>query len=112
MSAGTVVSWPASRTPPPPDHLASRVAQLVATASAARAAEGSLVEPLLDAAEGAMRGLLRDGCLTRGSALDLLAVDAIVTYAFEAAADRPEEIEALATGALSRIAALAEPYRA
>ena len=42
-----------------------------------------------------MRALLPDGCLTRQSALELLAVDAIVTYAFEAAA-------AIITAALAR----------
>jgi hypothetical protein len=59
-----------------------------------------------------MRSLLGDGCLTRASALDLLAVDAIVTYAFEAAADEPGRLERRASDALARIAALAEPYQA
>ena len=59
-----------------------------------------------------MRELLLDGCLTRDSALELLAVDAIVTYAFEASADRPERLEDIAGAALARIAALAEPYDA
>jgi len=56
--------------------------------------------------------VLGDGCLTRDSAIDLLAIDAIVTYAFEAAADDPERLEARTRGALERIAALAEPYPA
>ena len=67
---------------------------------------------LLDAAGEAMATLLHDGCLTRSSALDLLAVDALVTYAFESAADEPERIDAHAHQALATIAALAEPYRA
>lgn len=111
MSAGTVAGWLASRTPAPPTQLASRIEHLVTTASAGHNSALAPVELLLDAAERTMRGLLLDGCLTRESALDLLAVDALVTYAFEAAADRPEELEALATGALARIAALAEPYQ-
>jgi len=112
MSSGTVASWLASRTPPPPGQLASRIAQFVATPTDAGATGVAPVERLLDAATDAMSALLHDGCLTRNSALDLLAVDALVTYAFEAAADRPDELEMLATGALARIAALAEPYRA
>jgi hypothetical protein len=57
-----------------------------------------------------MVGVLHDGCLTRSGALDLLAVDALVTYAFEAAADDPHSLEARTSAALARIAALAEPY--
>ena len=68
-------------------------------------------DALLDAAETAMTDVLRDGCLTRESGLNLLAVDALVTYAFEAAADAPDQIDARTDAALSRIAALAEPYR-
>ena len=41
-----------------------------------------------------------------------LAVDAIVTDAFEAAADHPEQLEDRAAEALARIAALAAPYEA
>ena len=69
-------------------------------------------EELLGAAREAMAALLQDGCLTRPSALDLLAVDALVTYAFESAADEPQRIDALAHHALATIAALAEPYHA
>ena len=38
-----------------------------------------------------LRALLRDDCATRASALDLLAADALATYAFEAAAESPAE---------------------
>jgi hypothetical protein len=69
-------------------------------------------ETLLDAASTAMASLLTDGCLTRASALDLLAVDALVTYAFEAAADEPEQLDARAKQALARIASLAARHRA
>lgn len=67
---------------------------------------------LLASAESAMTALLGDGCLTRESALDLLAVDALITYAFEAAADEPDRLEERSEQALAAIAALAEPYRA
>lgn len=65
---------------------------------------------LLDAAEQAMTTLLDGGCLTRESGLDLLAVDALVTYAFEAAADDPGQLDACARTALVRLAGLAERY--
>lgn len=99
-------AWLASRAPAPP-ALAARVRAM------ASAGGGPTVHPtdaLLASAERAMRSLLRDGCLTRESALDLLAVDALVTYAFEAAADEPQALEERAGKALARIAALAERY--
>ena len=106
----SVTDWLASRDPAPPRELASRIAAI-----APRAADRTNVsrsDELVDAGEAAMRTVLRDGCLTRSSALDLLAVDAIVTYAFEAAADDPEQLEERAAEALGRIAALAAPYEA
>ena len=80
--------------------------------TAHRADRPASSEELLGAAREAMGTLLHDGCLTRPSALDLLAVDALVTYAFEAAADEPSSLEARAGRALARIAALAEPFSA
>jgi hypothetical protein len=103
----SVTDWLASRDPAPPRELASRIA-----AMAPRATELSRADELLDAGEVAMRTVLHEGCLTRSSALDLLAVDAIVTYAFEAAADDPDQLEERAAEALARIAALAAPYEA
>lgn len=110
----SVAAWLATRTPAPPRHLAERVEALCAPSAARRAAsdDATIAEQLLDATEDAMRALLPHGCLTRESALELLAVDAIVTYAFEASADQPEQIEQLAGAALARIAALTEPYDA
>ena len=68
-------------------------------------------DTLVDVASSAMAALLPDGCLTRSSALDLLAVDALVTYAFEAAASDPEQLDDTARQALARIAALAAAHR-
>ena len=77
--------------------------------------EGAVIETtpaaaLISAGETGMKTVLGGGCLTRDSALDLLAVDALVTYAFEAAADAPEVLETLSTDALRRIASLAEAH--
>jgi len=44
---------------------------------------------------------------SRGTALDLLAADALVTHAFECAADSPESLPAMAEAAMRRIAMLA-----
>lgn len=107
MSAREPLSaWLRARTPVPPPQLVARIDAM----TAATAAHDAAADVLLASAEAAMAGLLRDGCLTRESALDLLAVDALVTYAFEAAADDPEHLEDRAIRALARISTLAEPY--
>ena len=80
--------------------------------AAGAASDRSLPDALLDAGITAMSAVLGDGCLTRNSALDLLAVDALVTYAFEAAAEEPELLETRTKHAMTRIAALAAPYEA
>ncbi len=103
-----LATWLRARTPAPPDALAARLESL----TAGHEASAPSAQALLEAAETGMRALLRDGCLTRSCALDLLAIDALVTYAFEAAADDPDDIDVRAADALRTIAALAEPYRA
>jgi hypothetical protein len=77
-----------------------------------QAAGSDTSDRLLAAAEHEMTILLTNGCLTRDTALDLLAVDALVTYAFEAAADDPATLEDRAKQTLARIAALAESHSA
>ena len=108
MTAGPTVDWIRARQPAPPVSLRARVEALAAGASLRAPPADALVE----VAEVAMRDLLRAGCETRERALELLAIDAIVTYAFEAAADDVASLEARTHAALVRIAALAEPYRA
>jgi len=105
---GPVSTWLRGRTPVPPPQLAARIDALTARI----ADHAPSADAFLDAAEAAMGTLLRDGCLTRESALDLLAVDALVTYAFEAAADEADQLENRAARALTRISALCEPYDA
>lgn len=102
--------WLTSREPEPPHQLASRIAAMTTRTSGAPSL--SHADELVGAGEAAMRTVLQGGCLTRSSALELLAVDAIVTYAFEAAADEPDQLEDRAADALARIAALAAPYEA
>jgi len=102
----TVGAWLAAVQPAPPPALAARLAVLLQpyqTLSATHVPESCLAagEHLLDA-------LLASGATTRGTALDLLAVDALVTYAFQAAADEPQRLEARAARAMARIASLPE----
>jgi len=66
----------------------------------------SVPEACLEAGERLLDELLVSGSTSRGTALDLLAVDALVTYAFQAAADSPDRLEARAARAMARIASL------
>jgi hypothetical protein len=103
---GLLSAWIRGRSPAPPPDLLSRIEAL-----AARAPSMAIpADALLDAAATAMAHVLRGGCLTRGTALDLLAVDALVTYVFEAAADDPQQLDARTESAMAAIAGLAEPY--
>jgi hypothetical protein len=94
------------RSPAPPEALAGRIRELVAASDARR--EEAVPERLLQAAQSVLARLLRDECKTRQSALDLLAADALATYAFEAAADEPERIVERTDLAMAAIAALAD----
>jgi hypothetical protein len=59
------------------------------------------------AGEGLLTRLLSGDCTSRDCALDLLAADALVTYAFELAANDPSRIGERAQQATARLAALA-----
>lgn len=73
----------------------------------ARAAVNEAAE-LLAAGESLLAGVLRADAGSRCTALDLLTADALVTHAFERAADAPSSLPALADAAMRRIALLAD----
>jgi uncharacterized membrane protein len=60
----------------------------------------------LDAAERVLSELFVDGIGARREAADLLAADALVTYALEFAADEPAEFHHHATHAMRRFGQL------
>jgi hypothetical protein len=101
----TVADWLATRTPEPPAELAERVRRALGPMLERSARE--VPDAALAAAEAMLRELRRDGCACRAQALDLLAVDALVTYAFEAASEEPDALAARADAAMRRIAELA-----
>jgi len=100
----TVAEWLAQVEPAPPPALAQRLLELMAQDGARPSQE--VPDVCLEAAERALALMLAAGSTSRDSALDLLTVDALVTYAFQAAADAPERIEARAMRAMQRIAAI------
>ena len=87
--SGNVISWLASRTPAPPTALAEKMAEALG------AREGEIPDALAAAAIDELRRVLAsDG--GRDVAIDLLAADALLTHACEAAAEAgPEALERL-----------------
>ena len=101
----TVGGWLSTREPAPPRRLAARIELAIRAEAARPTAEAS--ESLLEACESLLRHVVERPAAGRESALDLLAADALATYAFEAAAVVPESLEASARDAMRRIGALA-----
>jgi len=106
MSAteGSVGAWLSALQPPPPPALAERLRVLLAPY--AEQSASTVADACLEAGERLLDELLASGSTSRGTALDLLAVDALVTYAFQAVADVPSNLEERAARAMVRIAAL------
>jgi len=105
-SPATVSAWLDQLTPPPPPALHRRLRELLATDAHRPYADVPAV--CLAAGEARLATLLAERATKRASALDLLAVDALVTYAFEAAADAPDTMEQVAADSMIRIAEIPE----
>ena len=105
----TVRAWLASRTPLPPPLLRSRVTEALGSALERDASETEHL--CLEAAERVLERLVDDNAATRHEAVDLLAADALVTYALEYAAEHPEGFEEHARGAIERFGRMSEARR-
>jgi hypothetical protein len=97
--------WLRQRTPTPPADLLARVQETLGARCDEDAGHAS--ELCVAAAEELLRELLARPSTGRDSALDLLTVDALATYAFEAASREPELLAARADDAMARFAATA-----
>ena len=96
--------WLSARRPPAPALLSER---LVAALGSVLPVPDRTDDLLLGAGELLLAQLLRGGCASRAAAHDLLTVDALVTYAFEASIEEnPSNVEAKAAAAMRRIAAI------
>lgn len=100
----TVSTWLGGRTPPPPDLLRARIT--FALGDAAEDDLASTARVCLEAAERVLTRLVGAGGGERGEAADLLAADALVTYALEFAADAPARFGDEAAGAMERLGKL------
>ena len=69
------------------------------------------MDAFIEASGALLRRVLEGGTLARANALDLLAADACVTWAFEAAADDPGAIANHAERATRGIAAIAAQFQ-
>jgi hypothetical protein len=100
----TIGEWLTTRSPAPPPQLMQRVRDALGdtTNDDARLAADRCV----DAAERMVAQLWRDGRTGRESAADLLAADALATYAFEAAGDDPARLVERAQSAMVRLSRL------
>jgi len=80
-SRGEILSWLDERRPAPPTTLSRHLRRVV------RDSPGSLPDDLADAGVALLERVLSRPEGGRELALDLLAADALVTYAFEAQAE-------------------------
>lgn len=103
----TVLAWLQSRTPAPPPALMARVVEALGDRATADVSQAS--SACLDAAAALLERLVEPETLGREGAIDLLAADALVTYAFESAAVDVEQIDERAELAMLRLADIAAP---
>lgn len=101
----TVGEWLAARTPPPPAPLRAHIE--AALGDGLRDDAMKAPERCLAAAEAILAELVARADARRESALSLLAADALVTYAFEAASAEAAGLDVRARDAMARLAALA-----
>jgi len=101
----TLSAWLDARRPAPPVRLRALIDAALGRDLESDASDGAAA--CLRAGEQLARELLQENATSRESALDLLAADALVTYAFEAASERPRDLAAQCREAMVRIAALA-----
>ena len=106
MSArARVEAWLAARTPPAPALLAERLATHVRAVPPERLG-GSMTDAMGALGLAALQASLARGETGDEAALDLLAADAFVTYAFEAAAEEGVEVSPVSESLLDRAVAL------
>lgn len=100
----TIGDWLEARSANVPANLAGRMREALGPELEDDAADAP--ERCVAAAARLVAGLLATGSTGRGSALTLLAADALVTYAFEAAAAAPETLPGRAAAAMQTLATL------
>jgi hypothetical protein len=100
----TIGEWLDARAPEPPPELTRRVR--IALGAEVEADARYAADICVNAAQRVVAELLRAGRTGRESAADLLAADALVAYAFEAASDDPAGLTDRARTAMIQLARL------
>lgn len=101
----TVADWLRERDPAPPARLAARIEKAIGARGGEAAMNAAAV--CLDGCETLLADVAARPSPGRETALDLLAADALATYALEAAAESPATLEARTHDAMKRLAAIA-----
>ena len=99
-------AWLAAHSEQPPVALRTRLDGILNAPSATP--DAAVAPALLVAGQTLLSTILGSGSTQRDAALDLLAADALVTYAFEAAAEEPARIDVRAAAAMRAISALVD----
>lgn len=102
-----VKEWLATRSPPPPARLAGRLAAAIPPSAESLSSE--LSESLIAAAAAILRDTITASGDERNgaAALDLLAADALITYAVEAAAEDCRSFATRTDEMIARLSAVA-----
>jgi hypothetical protein len=103
----TIAGWLRERAPAAPSELVASIEQALGDRAGDDADEAP--NACLEAAEELLASLVATPGAGREAALALLTADALVTYAFEAGAQRPGWIAARAPIAMRSFAAAARP---
>jgi hypothetical protein len=101
----TVGDWLDARSADVPAPLVAGVREALGPAAERPAHEAA--DALLEAAAARLAELLPEQVSSRGGAVPLLVVDALTTFALEAAAGQPDELDARTRRAMLQLAALA-----
>jgi hypothetical protein len=101
MSPG---EWLHERTPGAPHLLRERMAGAVADCSGS--GEEKIAVLLRNSAAQLVDGILTRKDASRGSAIDLLAADALITYSCEAACDDPDNLVDVVNGSIAAMVAV------
>lgn len=103
----TIGEWLHARTPRPPAELMDGLERALGPALKADASE--CTAEFLVAAERMLRQLVASGETGRPAAADLLTIDALTTYAVEAATEMLDNLPDFAEDAMARFANVIKP---
>jgi hypothetical protein len=103
VTRAAVLAWLRGRAPAPPPALASQLVACVERAPDDVLAGDSVAEVTGRLGIATLRTAVRRQEVAHDGAMDLLAADALVTYAFEAASEGGEEVTALVRRLLAEV---------